>query len=156
MLPNGERGVYNVIVKSQAVWILPVTPTGEIVLVRQYRYTVDDWCWELPAGGVKPGQSLEEAAREELHEEIGGLTNQLEYLGQFYTANGICDEVGHYFLASHVTLGTPAHEAAELMEIHPLPIPQVYQMARTGQLTDAPSLLVLLLCEPRLHGRPYS
>ncbi|HRQ39791.1 MAG TPA: NUDIX hydrolase [Chloroflexota bacterium] len=150
LLPNGEHAEYNVVVKNQAVWILPITAQGEIVLVRQYRHTVDDWCWELPAGGVKPGQSLEEAAREELHEEIGGLAEKLTYGGQFYTANGICNEVGHYFLADQVSLGQPSPEPVEVMSVHPLPIVEVYRMARSGQITDASSLLVLLLCEPHL------
>ena len=151
LLPNGEIGEYNTIVKETAVWILPVTSAGEIVLLRHYRYTVDDWCWEIPAGGVKPGQTPEEAAREELREEIGGQAHSLEWLGQFYTANGICNEEGHYFLAAGVTLGPTAHEPAELMEIHPVPIAAAVRMARAGQITDAPSALVILLCEARLR-----
>lgn len=151
LLPNGEIGEYNTIVKETAVWILPVTPAGEIVLLRHYRYTVDDWCWEIPAGGVKPGQSIEEAAREELREEIGGQAQSLEKLGRFYTANGICNEEGYYFLATGVTLGPTTHEPAELMELHPTPIPDVLRMARAGQISDAPSALVVLLCETRLR-----
>ncbi|HID54344.1 MAG TPA: NUDIX hydrolase, partial [Anaerolineae bacterium] len=126
-------------------------PDGKIVLLRHYRYTVDDWCWEIPAGGVKPGQTVEEAAREELREEIGGQAQTLERLGQFYTANGICNEVGYYFLATGVSLGIAAHEPAELMEIHPTPAAEVLRMARTGQITDASSALVILLCEAYLE-----
>ncbi len=150
MLPNGEEGEYNTIVKGAAVWIVPVTPAGEIVLLRHYRYTVDDWCWEIPAGGVKPGQTVVEAAREELHEEIGGRAQSLEKRGRFYTANGICNEEGYYFLATGVTLGSTTHEPAELMEIHPVPIAEVLRMAHAGQITDAPSALVIFLCEAYL------
>ncbi len=151
LLPNGDEGEYNTIVKETAVWILPVTPDGKIVLLRHYRYTVDDWCWEIPAGGVKPGQTVEEAAREELREEIGGRAQSLEKLGRFYTANGICNEEGYYFLATGVSLGIAAHEPAELMEIHPTPIAEVLRMTRAGQITDASSALVILLCETRLR-----
>ena len=151
MLPDGSQGVYNTVTKATAVWILPVTPQGEIVLCYSYRYTVDDWCWELPAGGVKPGQTLEEAALEELHEEVGGSCQTLEHVGQFYTANGICDEVGHFFLALDVTLGQPAHEPAEVIEIHRKPIAAVLQMAQSGAISDAPSALVLLQCAARLR-----
>ncbi len=124
---------------------------NEYALYSELHYTVDDWCWEIPAGGVKPGQTPEEAAREELREEIGGQAQLLEKLGQFYTANGICNEEGHYFLATGVTLGPTAHEPAELMEIHPTPIAEVLRMARAGQITDAPSALVIFLCEARLR-----
>lgn len=152
LLPDGSQGVYNTVTKPTAVWILPVTQENEIVLCRSYRYTVDDWCWELPAGGVKPGQTLAEAALEELHEEVGGTCEELTHLGQFYTANGICDEVGHYFMATGVTLGATAHEPAEVIEVHCKPIAQVLQMAYAGQITDAPSALVLLQCAEKLRG----
>lgn len=151
LLPDGSQGVYNTVTKPTAVWILPVTTQKEIVLCYSYRYTVDDWCWELPAGGVKPGQTLEEAAREELHEEVGGVCETLEHLGQFYTANGICDEVGHFFLATGVTLGETAHEPAEVIEVHPKPIEVVLDMALRGQISDAPSALVLLQVADRLR-----
>ncbi len=151
LLPDGSQGVYNTVEKETAVWILPVTPQGEIVLCYSYRYTVDDWCWELPAGGVKLGQTLEEAALEELHEEVGGRCQNLEHIGQFYTANGICNEVGHFFLATGVTLGAPAHEPAEVIEIHCKPIPDVLQMAQEGKISDAPSALVLLQCADKLR-----
>jgi ADP-ribose pyrophosphatase len=80
------------------------------------------------------------------------VTDQLEYGGQFYTANGIFNEVSHYFIATNVILGQPAHEPAEYMQIHSKPIPDVLQMARNQEITDAGSALILLLAEPRLSG----
>jgi ADP-ribose pyrophosphatase len=150
ILPNGEPGVYNTITKSDAVWIVPVTAAGEIVLLYQYRYTVDQWCWEVPAGSVKAGDSLAETAVLELREEVGGTAKSLRYISQFYPANGICDEVGHIFLATGVTLGPTAHETAEVMTVHTRSVTTVLQMARSGQISDGPSALALLLCEPYL------
>jgi ADP-ribose pyrophosphatase len=120
-------------------------------MIYNYRYAVDDWCWEVPAGSVKPGQSLEETAREELLEEVGGTATTLEYIAPYYLANGICNEVGHFFLATGVTLGAPKQEPAEVMEIHLKAIPEVLHMARTHQITDGPSALGLLLCAPCLE-----
>jgi ADP-ribose pyrophosphatase len=124
---------------------------GRIPLIYTYRHTIDDWCWEIPAGGTKPGQSAEEAALAELREETGGTTQKLEYIQQFYTANGICNEIGHIFLATEVQLGLPQHEPVEIIEIHPKPIGEVLEMAHTGKITDAMSALVILLCESRLR-----
>jgi ADP-ribose pyrophosphatase len=150
--PNGQPGVYNVVEKADAVWIVPVTRDGQLAMVYQYRHTVDDWCWEVPAGSVKPGISLEETALEELHEEVGGLAERLVYIGRFYLANGICNEVGHIFLATGVILGEPQHEAAEVMHIHCKPIAEALQMARDGQISDGPTALALLLCSDKLLG----
>ena len=150
-LPDGDTAVYNTITKSPAVWIVPVLSDGRIAMIHTYRYTVDDWCWEVPAGGVKPGQSLAEAALVELREEVGGVPRHLEHVHQFYTANGICDEVGHIFLATGVETGPTEHEPVEVIDIHPLPAAEVLQMARHGQITDATSALAVLLCEARLR-----
>jgi 8-oxo-dGTP pyrophosphatase MutT (NUDIX family) len=151
ILPDGGTAVYNTITKSAAVWIVPVMGDGRIAMLYTYRHTVDDWCWEIPAGGVKPDQSLEEAALAELREETGGRPQTLAYVQQFYTANGICNEIGHIFLATGVELGLPQHEPVEIIEIHPLPIVEVLNMAHAGKITDATSALAILLCEPQLR-----
>lgn len=151
IMPDGSDGVYHVVEKADAVWIVPVTAGGRIAMVRQYRYTIDEWCWEVPAGSLKPGQTTEEAAREELREEVGGVAGELEYIGRFYLANGICNELGHIYLGTGVTLGTPQHEAAEVMEVHQFSIAEALRMARAGEITDGPSALALLLCAERLE-----
>jgi ADP-ribose pyrophosphatase len=150
--PDGQPGVYHVIEKPDAVWIVPLTTDGRVVLVDQYRYTVDEWCWEVPAGSVKPGQTIEEAAREELREEIGGTSEAFSYIGRFYLANGICNEVGHIYLATDVTLDAPHHEAAEVMDVHLFPVEEALRMAYNGQISDGPSVMALLLCAERLRA----
>jgi 8-oxo-dGTP pyrophosphatase MutT (NUDIX family) len=150
-LPNGRPGVFNVVQHPGAVWIIPLTAAGEIVMLRHYRYTIDDWCWEVPAGGLKAGLSVEETALAELREEVGGRAEWLEYFGRFYTANGICNEVAQIYIAGGVTLGQTDHEAAEVIEVHPLPLDQVLSMAHANQISDAPTALALLLAEPRLR-----
>lgn len=148
--PDRQPGVYNVIEKPDAVWVIPVTADGRIAMIHQYRYTVDEWCWEVPAGSVKDSQSIEEAAIEELHEEVGGVASEITYIGRFFLANGICDEVGHIFLATGVVMGEPAHEAAEVITVQLMPIDEALRMARACEITDGPSALALLLCAERL------
>lgn len=151
ILPDGQSGVYNVVEHPGAVWIIPITESGEIVLVYHYRYTVDDWCLEVPAGGLKKGLSLEGTALAELQEEVGGTAANLEYAGHFYTANGICNEVAHIFIATGVELGQTNHEPAEIMEVRKMPVDQVLQLAHANQISDGPTALALLLCEERLR-----
>lgn len=150
VFPNGRPGVYNVVEHPGAVWVVPLTPAQEIVLIHNYRYAVDDWCWELPAGGLKSGYTLLEVAQEELQEEVGGTAANWQEINWFYTTNGVSNEKGTVFLATGVHLGLPVPEPAEVMTIHPLPVAKALHMARTGQITDAPSALALLLAEPYL------
>ena len=118
-----------------------------------FHYNVDAWGWEVPAGSVKPDQTELEAAVCELKEEVGGETeDDLLEIGRFYTANGICNELGVYYLATNVTLGEPEHEAAEVMEIHLKPIDEVLHMAHSGQINDGNTVLALLTCAEKLRA----
>lgn len=150
ILPNGSPGVYNVVQHSGAVWVIPVTSAGEIVLLYHYRHTVGDWCWEIPAGGLKDAMSREATARAELLEEIGGTAAAIEYFGHFYTSNGISNEIAHIYIAIDVELGQTSHEPAEVIEVHRKPMQEVLSMAHENKISDGPSALALLLCEKRL------
>lgn len=150
LLPNGQEGQFNVVQHDGAVWIVPVTTNGELVLLHHYRYTVRDWCWEVPAGGMGDGQPPEVVARRELREETGGEAADWRYVGQFYTSNGISNEVGHVFLATGVTFHETAHEPAEVLEMYPTPVPEALRMAHANEISDGPSALAILLSEPFL------
>ena len=104
----------------------------------------------MPAGSVKPGQTPEEAACEELAEEVGGRGGEWQTIGRFFLANGICNKIGHIFLATGVATGDTHHEAAEVMHVHRMPVSRALAMARAGEISDGPSALALLLCADRL------
>ena len=70
----------------------------------------------MPAGGLSPDLTTEEIARRELGEEVGGTAAELRYVGQFYTSNGISNEVAYIYLAACVELGETQREPTELME----------------------------------------
>ncbi len=147
---EGHTSIYNVIDKPSSVWILPVTKNREVVLIKNYRHTVEEWCWEIPAGNQEKGIGLQETAEIELKEEVGGCAGKIEYIGEFYAAKGICNEVSHLFLATGVTLGTPEHERTEVIQTHVTSIEDALRMARTNQFQCGPSALAFFLCEERL------
>jgi ADP-ribose pyrophosphatase len=144
--PDGHEFTYTLVDHPGAVWVVPVTTDGKLVLIWQYRYTVDDWCLEIPAGGLSPGLTPEEVARRELLEEVGGTAADLCYVGQFFTSNGISNEVAYVYLATGVELGEAQREPTELMEIRLVPVEEALRMAREGEISDGPSALALLWC----------
>jgi ADP-ribose pyrophosphatase len=150
-LPDGSAGQYNVVEVGPCVFVVPVTAAGEVVLIRHYRHTLGEWVWELPAGGCKPGVSLQESAEMELAEETGGRAGRWQALGAFFTSNGFTNEVAHLFIAWGVVLGESDRESAEILTIHPVPATDALEMVRTNQLQDGPSALALLLAEPFLR-----
>jgi len=150
VLSNGKETKYWFAEKQDSVFVVPVTHEKEIVLIRSYRYPMKEWFWEVPAGHLKNGQSPEEAAREELREETGGLADAWQPLGQFCPNGGFLKSYMHLFLATGVVLGTPEHEPEEQIEVHPTPIKRALEMIRDGTITSSQSALALLLCEERL------
>ncbi len=159
--PDGQIRPYVYLETAGAVWVVPVTADGRVVLIRQFRYTIDDWSWELPAGGFHDFQgSPLDLARRELAEEVGGESDDWEYRGSFRTGGSLIDQICHIVLARDVRLSRePDREAGEIIEVHPVPVPRALEMARNGEIVDCHSALALLRCEPDLweaHRRAYS
>jgi ADP-ribose pyrophosphatase len=143
---TGHEFTYTVIEHPGAVWVVPVTSDGQIALIWNYRHAVNDWCWEVPAGGLCGGLSPEQVAQRELREEVGGTAEELRFVGQFYTSNGISDEKAYVYLATGVQLADAQREPTELMEMRLLPVAKALRMAREGEIADGPSALALLWC----------
>jgi ADP-ribose pyrophosphatase len=144
--------------RADAVGIVPVTRDGTVLLIRQYRYPLDRWCLEIPAGGTRdhPGATLEEVARIELREEVGATCATLLPVGFFYVACASRNQRFHVFLALDVVQSAErAPEATEQIEQRPMPLRDALELARTGQMPEGQSALSLLLCEPLLRERGY-
>jgi 8-oxo-dGTP pyrophosphatase MutT (NUDIX family) len=156
-LPGGKRKSIAYLERTAAVIIVPVTREGEIVLINHYRYPVDEWCLEVPAGGIdSPDETLKKAARRELREEVGGRCRSLVYVAEFYSANSLMDEKCHVFLAEGVALqDAPDRGAAELMETRLLPAEEALALVRAGWMMDGQCALAILLCEPLLREKGY-
>src|SRR5258708_801628 len=99
-MPNGRTVTVEVVRHSRSVVLVPVPEPGKVILVRQYRYAVNAFLWELPAGSVDEGESPEQAARREGHEEIGLLPSPVVRLTALYPTPGYCDEGMVFFRLS--------------------------------------------------------
>ena len=89
-----------------------MTAPDRILLVRQYRYVVDRWLWELPAGTLEPNESLEAAALRECHEEVGKIAGRAEKLLSFFPSPGFCDEEMNFFLLTDLRDRLPGRARA--------------------------------------------
>jgi len=112
-LPKGHELKAEIIRHPGSVVIIPITGDGRIILVRQYRAPLRRWAWELPAGSLKWGEDVEQAALRECHEEIGLIPGRLEKLGSFFPTPGYCDEEMNFFRASALRQAEDGDEAAE-------------------------------------------
>src|SRR5207248_2554083 len=98
-MPDGRTTVYGVVTFGECVGALPLAEDGRVLLVRQYRYVQDAVTWEMPTGGVRAGESLEDAARRELLEEGGVLAARLTHLSTYHTSKSVVRETAHLYLA---------------------------------------------------------
>ncbi len=137
-----------------AAFVVPVTTARRIILLRQYRYPVNEWLWEIPAGAADGAEDLEAAARRELAEEVGGTAKEMRYVDHFFAASSVSNLRIHVFLATgvHMRPGDSHREATELIETREVDIPDALAMAREGRIKDGQSALALLLCEPLLRA----
>jgi ADP-ribose pyrophosphatase len=124
---------------------LPVHDDGQVVLVRQYRYAVGAFVWELPAGRIDPGEAPAEGALRELEEEVGLLAAIVEPLLTFYTTPGFCDEVMHLFRATQLTSVPARPEADERIETGVFTLERARAMIEEGEIREGKTLVALLL-----------
>ena len=138
---------------AAAAFVVPLTDDGHVVLIRQYRYPVDRWIWEVPAGRIE-GEASEETARRELREEVGGVAREVLPLGSFFSAAAHLHLACHVFLATGVVLErTACREPTELLEVRLLPATEAFALVRQGGDVEAQSGLALLMAEPVIGAR---
>jgi ADP-ribose pyrophosphatase len=153
-LPRGETVDREIVVHPEVVAVLPVLDDGRLVLVRQYRKAVDRILLEVPAGGIEPGERPEEAVRREMVEETGYRVGACTALTSFYTSPGFTTEFMHLFKATGLAPGR-ATEEADQIEVQLYPLDRALEAVETGEISDAKSILALLL-HARNEGRPQS
>ena len=143
--PGGVRVVREVVRHRGSVATLAVHDDGRVVLVRQYRYAVDEAVWELPAGRLDPGETPIEGARRELEEEAGLRASRLEPMILFYTTPGFCDEAIHVFRATGLSAVPARPEEDERIEPLALSLEAARGMVARGEVREGKTLVALLL-----------
>jgi ADP-ribose pyrophosphatase len=144
-LPNGKQTIYGVIECAECVAVLPFVNLDEVVLVRQYRYVFgENQRWEVPSGGIKPGETIETAAQRELREEVGYHAGRLTQVSTYYPSKSIVRETGHLFLGHDLTRAVATPDETEFFEISIFPFAQALQMVVDSEIRDSMSVILIL------------
>lgn len=139
--PSGNEGVYGTVhFKNRAMAIIPVDSEGNTWLIGQFRYSLNEYSWEIPMGGGLIGGDFLESAKRELKEETGLIAAKWTELLKIHTSNSVTDEVGIVYLAELLTLGQTEFEETEVLQVKKLPFRDVLDMAMRGEITDSISL----------------
>ncbi|MEX6430255.1 MULTISPECIES: NUDIX hydrolase [Ferrimicrobium] len=140
-----------------AVVVVPVLDDNRVVVVRQFRPSIEDYLLELPAGKRDvPGEAPIVTAERELQEECGLRASHLVAIGSFFNSPGFTDEHTHAILALGLELVPNAPQSAEEAEIQvqAIPIGEPSACIPLLPLNDAKSIVGITLAKHYIKEHP--
>jgi len=143
-LPDGSIEHWDHIDHKSAAGVVPVLPDGRIILVRQYRNSLDRYALEIPAGGIEQGESTMLAAARELEEETGYKSDGLEPLINIVTAIAYCNEIVDIYVARNLKRSAQHLDAGEAIDVLAYTIEELQHMIFTGVIQDSKTISALL------------
>jgi len=144
--PSGGHGIYGVIsFNNLAIGIVPVDKDLNTWLVGQFRYTLNEYHWEIPEGGGPIDIEPLASAQRELLEETGITASNWTLLSNIHTSNSVTDEVGYLYLAQDLTFGEAEPEETEQLSVWKLPLADAVDLVMQGKITDSLSMAGLLM-----------
>ena len=151
--PDGQTFDRDVVKHPGAVSVVALDADNSVVMVRQFRAALDTEVLEIVAGKRDvDDEPLEITAARELEEEIGMVAGTMVKLCELAHSPGFCDEINHIFLATQLTATSSSLQGIEeeYMTVERVPLDDVPVMVARGELTDAKSIVGLLLTRERL------
>jgi ADP-ribose pyrophosphatase len=144
-LPNGRKTIYGVCEFGECVGVLPFVDDQHVLLVRQYRYVQqENHRWEMPTGGIRPGETPEQAAQRELMEEGGYCANQLNWISTYYPSKSICYETAHLYIGRSLVSAGALPDETEFFERAMLPFEEVLNMVKISEIRDSMTVIAVL------------
>ncbi|MFI5267225.1 MAG: NUDIX domain-containing protein [Chloroflexota bacterium] len=141
--PDGRPGIYGVVQCNPAVGVVALTAEGQVCLVGQYRYPLDEYSWEIVTGYSEPGEDVLAAAQRELREETGLTATRWTSLGRCHISNSVTDQVGYLYLAEGLEQGAAAPEPTEELSVKVVPLAEALALAQSSGIVQAFSLVGL-------------
>ena len=152
-LPTGQEAMRETVIHNGGSAILPVDSDGNIFFVRQYRHAAKCKVLEIPAGMLEKGEKAIDCAYRELEEEIGYKSRNITHLTSMYPSVGYCSEVINIYLAENLEKGTQCLDEGEIVDIEKYPVDVAINMIFSGEITDAKTIVGLLLYKEILVKR---
>ena len=150
-LDNGDTSKREYVSHRGGVCCLAIH-NGLIYFEKQYRYAVRKDIFELPAGKLEIGEEPKEAMIRELKEELGFISNNMEYIDFMYPSVGYTNEKIYLFFSSDNTQSTQSLDKDECLSIHPLSIKEAYKMLDNNEIHDAKTVYLMLKLRKRLEN----
>jgi ADP-ribose pyrophosphatase len=141
---NGRQATREIVEHSDCIAVVVIDEEDNVLLVKQFRKPVEKELLEIPAGGIDPGESPEEAVIRELQEEIGHMPRNIKKLGGFYSAPGYLSEYLYLYLATDLIPSQLTAEDTEGIDVVRVPLAEIPGMIASGRICDSKSIAGLL------------
>ena len=142
-LPNGETAQREYIVHPGAVMVVPILDDGRLVVEHQFRHPMARVMLEFPAGKLDAGEAPLQCAIRELAEETGYRAREWARAGILHNAIAYSTEGIEVWFARGLRAGQRKLDAGEFLDVSVTTAQQLADMARSGELTDAKTLIGL-------------
>jgi len=143
-LESGRSAIREVVTHPGGVVAVPVMNDGRLLLVRQFRYPLQKYILEFPAGKLDSNQSPLDTMRRELEEEAGYTAGAMRHEFSFHTSPGFCNEIIHLFLATELAPVVQRLEEGEHITVECYSPEECMTMISTGEIADGKTILGLL------------
>lgn len=145
LMGNGEQSKRIRVDHPEASAVIPFTPAGGVVMVRQYRYALGMETLEIPAGKVDPGEDPKTCAERELLEETGFSAPELVLLYTYAPAIGYSNERIHIYSARNVVRRSGKTDEREISSVEVISLQDLWAMIRSGDILDGKTLIGLAI-----------
>ena len=151
-LPNGVEIDLAVIRHPGAAAIVALDDAGNLAMLRQYRYAIGGYLWEIPAGCRNVGESPLQCAHRELAEEAGLAARRWDHLGAIVTIPSFCDERIDLYLARELSPASGTPDEDEVIRVEKISFDDAMRMVRSGEIIDAKTIAALYRARDLLNG----
>ena len=130
--------------------VIAIDEDNRIIMEKLFRYALNDYLLEIPAGKLDAGEDPLVCAKRELEEETGIVASEWISLGTIATSPGFCNEVIHLYVAKGLSKGEIHWDEDEYVEVERYTFDELLQRIKEEKIKDSKSLSALLLAMPYL------
>jgi len=137
---DGLEVVREVVEHNGGVVIAAQPAPDRVLLIQQYRYSINEELIELPAGRIEKGEDPFPAAKRELTEETGFQAANWKELSRMYSAPGFCNEILYLYGASELTFVGKNLDIDEHTEVLDMTLTEAWALVVAGKIRDAKTI----------------
>ncbi|MCG8540097.1 MAG: NUDIX hydrolase [Clostridia bacterium] len=152
-LPDQKYSKREIIEHPGAVAVIPITDDNKILMVKQYRKSVEEYLLEIPAGKLEIGEEPLECAARELLEETGYKSNNIKYLFEIFPSPGFSNESISIFIANDLIKDVAKPDEDEYIEVEEYEIGELINMIGQQKIKDAKTITSILYINNYTMGK---